>query len=193
MALHKLVFDLETQNDPRDVGGWDKHHLLKVSVLSVYSYPLDKYFCFEEDQMYRVGEMFQEADLIIGYNIKHFDYQVLQPYLNFDVTTLPTLDIMEVVADIVGHRLRLDNLAQSTLGVGKNGDGLEALRLYKQGRMDELKKYCTNDVKITKDLHDYVETYGKVLYKDYFETKEVKVKFPEPSIKKPILRQTSLF
>ncbi|HYE22602.1 MAG TPA: hypothetical protein VD998_03365, partial [Verrucomicrobiae bacterium] len=91
------------------------------------------------------------------------------------------------------HRLRLDNLAQTTLGIGKTGDGLEALRLYKQGRIDELKKYCTNDVKITKDLYDYIQTYQKVLYKDYFETREVKITFPEPVVRKPVMRQASLF
>ncbi|HYE22681.1 MAG TPA: helicase, partial [Verrucomicrobiae bacterium] len=90
MAVNKIVFDLETQKDFAEVGGRDRHHLLKVSVISVYSYLQDKYFCFTEDQVYRVGEMFQEADLIIGYNIKHFDYEVLKPYLNFDISELPT-------------------------------------------------------------------------------------------------------
>lgn len=193
MAANKLVFDLETQKSFDEVGGAGKNHLLKVSVIGVYSYPEDKYFCFTEDQVYRVGEMFQEADQIIGYNIKHFDFEVLRPYFNFNVDDLPYLDLMEEVTKLIGHRLRLDNLAQTTLGVGKNGDGLEALKLYKQGRMDELKKYCSNDVKITKDLYDYVQSYGKVLYKDYFDTKEIKINFAEPALRKPVSRQISLF
>jgi DEAD/DEAH box helicase domain-containing protein len=193
MALNKLVFDLETQKDFNEVGGRDKNHLLKVSVIGVYSYLQDKYYCFTEDQIHKVGEMFLEADLIIGYNIKHFDFPVLKPYLNFDPSTLPCLDIMEEVEKMVGHRLRLDNLAQSTLGVGKNGDGLEAIRLFRQGRMDELKKYCLNDVKITKEIYDYVLVYNKLLYKDYFETREVKMSFPEPVAKKPVVRQAALF
>jgi DEAD/DEAH box helicase domain-containing protein len=191
--LNKLVFDLETQKSFDEVGGRDRNHLLKISVISVYSYPLDKYFCFEEDQVYRVGEMFQEADQIIGYNIKNFDFAVLQPYVNFDVNELPYLDIMEEVVKVIGHRLKLDNLAQTTLGIGKNGDGLEAIKLYKQGRIEELKKYCTNDVKVTKDLYDYVQNYGKLLYKDYFETREMKIKFEEPAPRKAAARQTSLF
>lgn len=191
--LNKLVFDLETQKSFDDVGGRDKNHLLKVSVIGVYSYVENKYYCFTEDQIYRVQEMFLEADQIIGYNIKNFDLQVLKPYFNFDVTLLPALDIMEEVEKIVGHRLKLDNIAQATLGVGKNGDGLEALRLFRQGRIDELKKYCSNDVKITKEIFDYVEKYGKLLYKDYFDTKEIKINFLEPLMKKPVVRQTALF
>jgi DEAD/DEAH box helicase domain-containing protein len=193
MAVNKLVFDLETQKSFDEVGGASKHHLLKVSVVGVYSYALDKHFCFTEDQVFRVGEMFQEADQIIGYNIKHFDFEVLRPYFNFNVDDLPYLDIMEEVSKLIGYRLRLDNLAQTTLGIGKNGDGMEALKLFKQGRIDELKKYCSNDVKITKDLYDYAQSYGKVLYKDYFETRELKIAFPEPVARKPALRQTALF
>ncbi len=192
-TLNKLVFDVETQKSFDEVGGFGKNHLLKISVVSVYSYPLDKYFCFEEDEVYKLGEMFQEADQIIGYNIKSFDFEVLKPYFNFDVHSLPYLDIMEDVAKILGHRLKLDNLAQTTLGIGKNGDGLEALRLFKQGRIEELKKYCTNDVKITKDLYDYVLAYGKLLYKDYFETREMKINFTEPVPRKPVSIQASLF
>jgi DEAD/DEAH box helicase domain-containing protein len=192
-AQNKIVFDLETQKSFEEVGGYGKNHLLKISVIGVYSYLEDKHYCFTEDQVYRVGEMFQEADLIIGYNIKHFDYEVLKPYLSFDPHTLPTLDIMEEVEKLIGHRLKLDNLAQTTLGVGKNGDGLLALKLFKQGRIDELKKYCSNDVKVTKDLYDYITAYGKLLYKDYFDTRELRIAFPEPQLRKPAVRQISLF
>lgn len=192
-GLNKFVFDLETQKAFDEVGGYGKNHLLKISVIGVYSYLEDKHYCFTEDQVYRVGEMFQEADQIIGFNIKHFDYEVLKPYLSYDPHTLPTLDIMEEIEKIIGHRIRLDNVASTTLGVGKNGDGLQAIRLYRQGRIDELKKYCSNDVKITKEVYDYAQKYSKLLYKDYFDTREIKILFPEPQIRKPIMRQTSLF
>jgi DEAD/DEAH box helicase domain-containing protein len=193
MSLNKIVFDLETQKSFDEVGGRGKHDLLKISVLGLYSYPEDKYHCFTEDQVYRAGEMFQEADQIIGFNIKHFDFEVLKPYVNYDVHQLPYLDIMQEVEKIIGHRVKLDNLAQTTLGIGKNGDGLEALRMYKQGRIDELKKYCSNDVKVTKELYDYVLRYNKLLYKDYFETREIKINFAEPVSRKPAARQASLF
>ncbi|MBX4204828.1 MAG: ribonuclease H-like domain-containing protein [Candidatus Doudnabacteria bacterium] len=192
-ALNKIVFDVETQKSFEEVGGYGKNHLLKVSVVGVYSYLEDKHYCFTEDQVYRVGEMFQEADLIIGFNIKNFDYEVLKPYLTYDPHTLPTLDIMVEIEKLIGHRVRLDNVAQTTLGVGKSGDGLEALRMFRQGRIEELKKYCSQDVKITKEVYDYVQKYGKLLYKDYFDTRELKILFPEPEMRRPVQRQISLF
>ncbi|HTL39572.1 MAG TPA: ribonuclease H-like domain-containing protein, partial [Methylomirabilota bacterium] len=129
----------------------------------------------------------------IGFNIKNFDYPVLQPYLNYKIAELPTLDILEEVEKMIGHRVKLDNLAQANLGAGKSGDGLQALKYYKLGQIEELKKYCLDDVRITKELYDYVGKYGKLLFKDYFETKEIKIAFPEPSARKPIQRQAALF
>lgn len=191
--LNKIVFDLETQKSFYEVGGRGQNHLLKISVLGLYSYKTGKYECFEENEMFKVGEMFQEADEIIGFNIKNFDFEVLRPYVNFDVHALPYLDILEEITKVLGHRLKLDTLAQATLGYGKSGDGLEALRMYKQGRIDELKKYCLQDVKVTKEIYDYVMKNEKLMYKDYFETKEMQIKFKEPATKRPAQRQTSLF
>ena len=191
--LNKIVFDLETQKSFDEVGGRDKNHLLKVSVIGLYSYPQDKYYCFTEDQIHKAAEMFQQADQIIGFNIKNFDYLVLQPYLNFQIAELPTLDILEEVDKLIGHRVKLDNLAQMNLGAGKSGDGLQALKFFKLGQIEELKKYCLDDVRITKELYDYVLKYGKLLFKDYFETKEIKISFAEPTARKPVSRQTALF
>lgn len=193
MSINKIVFDVETQKSFDEVGGRDKNHLLGISVVGVYSYPQDKYFAFVESEMPKLEEMFHEADQVIGFNIKNFDFQVLKPYFSLDLDTIPYLDILIEVDKLIGHRVKLDNLAQMTLGVGKSGDGLQALSLYKAGRIDELKKYCLQDVKITKELYDYVLKYNKLIYKDYFETKEIAIIFPEPVSKKITSKQASLF
>src|SRR3989344_196816 len=191
--LNKIVLDLETQKSFEEVGGFGRNHLLKISVVGVYSYPQNKYLCFTEDQLYKLGEILQEADQIIGFNIKNFDFQVLQPYLSFKLSEIPALDILEEVEKLIGHRVKLDNLAQMTLGNGKSGDGLQALKFWKLGQIEELKKYCLDDVRITKELYDYVGKYSKLLFKDYFETREIKISFPEPAARKPITKQSALF
>ncbi len=193
MTPNKIVFDVETQKSFQEVGGRGRPDLLRISVISLYSYRDDKYYCFEENEVYRAGEMLQEADQVIGFTIKHFDLPVLQPYVNYNVQDLPILDLLIEVENIIGHRVKLDNLVQSTLGLAKTADGLEAIRMFKQGRMDELKKYCNNDVKVTKDLYDYSMKHGKLIYKDYFETREIQITLQEPTIRKPAARQTALF
>src|SRR6185503_86595 len=115
----------------------------------------DKYYSFEEHELPKLSPILQSADQIIGYNIKDFDFEVIQPYLNFNIFEVPYLDLLEEIAKVLQHRIKLEVVAQGTLGSGKSGNGLEAILYYQNGRWDLLKKYCLDDVKITKQVYDY--------------------------------------
>jgi len=108
--------------------------------------------------------LLQKAVRVVGFNIHHFDLEVLRPYISWDLKKLSTLDLMDDVKKSLGHRLYLDSLADATLGVRKSGDGMQALRWYKEGKIDEIKKYCLKDVEITKNLYDFGRKNGHVLF-----------------------------
>lgn len=190
---NKIVLDLETQREFSEVGGRNKHHLLKVSVAGIYSFADDQYRIFEERELHKLGELLAAADQVIGFNILQFDYAVLAPYVNFSLEKIPSLDILVELEKILGHRISLEAVAQATLGTGKSGSGMEALRLWKAGQLEDLKKYCLDDVKLTKEVYEYGQKYGKLLYQDFFETREIPVSFPEPQIRQNVVKQTSLF
>jgi DEAD/DEAH box helicase domain-containing protein len=103
-------------------------------------------------------------DLVVGFNLKRFDYRVLQPYTAIDLAALPTLDIMEEVQNNLGHRLSLGHLAEKTLGEQKTGDGLLALELYAAGKWEELESYCRQDVLLTQRLFAFGVEKGYLLY-----------------------------
>ncbi len=191
--MKKIVLDLETQKSFQDVGGRGKNHLLKVSVCVIYDYSTGKYTAYEEHELPKLAPLLQSADQIIGYNIKDFDFEVIQPYLNFNIHEVPYLDILEEIEKVLQHRIKLEVVAQGTLGSGKSGNGLEAILYYQNGRMDLLKKYCTDDVKITKQIYDYALKNGKLLYKDFFKTKEISLKFTEPNPRVGVMTQAALF
>jgi DEAD/DEAH box helicase domain-containing protein len=193
MSLKKIVLDLETQNLFSDVGGRGKNHLLKVSVCGIYEYETDKFSCYGENEMHKLGELLQSADQIIGFNIKDFDFEVLQPYLNFNIHDLPYLDIIEDVQKHLGRRVGLEAIAQATLGSGKGGNGKEAVLYWRNGRMDLLKKYCLEDVRITRDVYQYGMYNQKILYKDFFEIKDIPVIWQEPQPKMAVQKQVALF
>jgi hypothetical protein len=110
-------------------------------------------------------EWLKAADLIIGFNSKHFDFTVLQPYYpNFNLGQLPHLDILEEITNVLGRRLKLESVAQETLGYGKSGDGLDAIRYFRAGDWDSLIKYCLDDVKVTKEVYDYGLAHGNIWY-----------------------------
>ena len=168
--MDHIVLDLESQHEFSEVGGRDYPHLLKVSIVCCYSYAQDKFLAFEEHELGELEALLKNAGLIIGFNTKYFDYQVLQPYMKEIVLKdLPSCDLMEDVTNILGHRLSLDSIAQATLGTQKSGHGLDAIRYFREGNMEALRKYCIDDVRITRDVFEYGKTHGNVKYSSKYQ------------------------
>ncbi len=160
----QITLDVETKNIFQEVGNDVKK--LGISYVGVHDSENDEYFGFFEQDLNKMWPILEHADLIIGYNIKSFDYEVLAPYYRGDIKKFPTLDLLEVVKDILGFRLKLDNLAKGTLNRGKIGDGLDAVRYFREGKLDELAKYCLEDVRITREIFDYALFNNKLKYPD---------------------------
>lgn len=176
----RLVLDLETQREFNDVEG-RKPELLGVSVVGIYCYGADRYDTYLESELRTLVPILQEAELLIGFNIKRFDLPVLAPYLPFATTTLPVLDILDDVVKQLGHRVSLESLAQATLGKGKSGSGLQALAWFKEGKLDLIKKYCLDDVRLTKEVYDHGRRHGKLFATNRYgsEKLEIPVFWPE--------------
>jgi len=170
--MDKLVFDIETKNTFADVGGHTNLKNLDVSLIGAYSYDQNKYFGFTEHEIDMAAELFKSAGLIIGFSINRFDIPVLAKYFPFNISAIPALDLLEELELGMGKRISLDLLAKENLGVGKTHGGLEAPRLYREGKIDELRDYCLNDVKITKELYELAERQ-KFLKVPQRESKEI--------------------
>jgi DEAD/DEAH box helicase domain-containing protein len=163
-SIHFGVFDIETQRSAQEVGGWHRADLMGISCAVVYDSKAETFIEYLEDQVPLLIEHLKRFDLVIGFNIKRFDFHVLGGYSDFDFRKLPTLDILEEVHKRLGYRLSLDHLASVTLGKKKTADGLQALKWWKQGRIQEIIDYCKADVKITKDLFQYGQKNGYLLF-----------------------------
>jgi DEAD/DEAH box helicase domain-containing protein len=158
------VLDLETCCSAADVGGWGQCHRMGVSLVVLQESHTGVATTYREHDLKRLGERLKKLDLIVGFNIKRFDYQVLQPYTTVPLAELPTLDILEEVHVLLGHRLSLNHLAEKTLGEKKTGDGLLALELYAAGKWEELESYCRQDVLLTHRLFEYGVRHGYLVY-----------------------------
>ena len=80
---------------------------------------------------------------------------VLRGYTDRDLSRLPCFDIMWDLEERLGFRPKLESVAVPTLGCGKGGDGLQALEWWRLGEVDKIVEYCTEDVRITRDLYDF--------------------------------------
>jgi len=159
-------FDLETQRLAQEVGGWQNKHLMRVSVAVVYETPADNFSVYQEEDVPRLIEHLRQLDLIVGFNIVSFDYEVLKAYSAIDFKKLLTFDLLAEVKKRLGFRLSLDHLAKSSLGKGKSGDGLQAVRWLREGKLDLVIEYCKDDVLLTRDLFYFGLDNGYLLYEN---------------------------
>lgn len=167
MSTKNIVyFDLETQKSAQEVGGWHNKAAMKMSIGVTYSTARESYKIYPENQAEDLVKELQRADCVVGFNIIDFDYKVLSAYTIFDFSQVPTLDLLTDVEKKIGRRIKLDAIAHETLGVGKTADGLEALKWWKEGKIQEIAEYCCYDVKTTWQVHDYGSRWGKVFYKN---------------------------
>ncbi len=174
-----IYLDVETQLLSDDVGGWGHIDKMKVAIVVIYSSKEDKFYHFTEGSMFYLLDKLKEATLVVGFNIKNFDYKVMQPYyLDFDLKTLPTYDILEESNKKLGHRISLQAFAEPTLNIGKSADGLKAVEWFKSGEIQKIIDYCKQDVIVTRDLYLFAERNGYLKFNDKKTGKE-KVVFLE--------------
>ena len=171
MAKNIVYFDLETQRSADEVGGWGKISRMGMSVGVTYNTTRGDYRIYGEKQVNDLLTDLQRADLVVGFNILRFDYEVLHGYTSFDLSQLPTLDMMVKLADTLQHRLSLDSIATATFGVEKTAEGLQAIQWFKEGRMLEIAEYCCYDVKITKLVHEHGQRHRQLHYQNRFGKK----------------------
>jgi DEAD/DEAH box helicase domain-containing protein len=158
------VFDLETQKSAAEVGGWHRADKMLVSVGVVYDSGRDDYLIFREGEVRQLIAHLRTLEVVVGFNNKRFDNQVLSGYEAHDLAALPTVDILEKVKQRLGYRISLNNLAESTLGIKKNADGLMALKWYREGRVDKIIAYCRRDVEVTRNLYRFGLEHGYLLF-----------------------------
>lgn len=163
MKKFPVVLDIETKYTFRDFA---EHAKLQVSVAALYDYKDKSSRVFEEKELNELFPILENASYIVGYNIVSFDLPVLQPYYHGKINHFSTFDILDDIKNKIGRRLALNDVAFATFGEKKSGHGLMAIELFKDGRIDELKKYCMDDVLLTKNLFEHGAKDGQINYLD---------------------------
>lgn len=166
-----VYFDLETQKSAEEVGGWNHISRMGMSVGVTFSTSRGDYRIFGEAQVNELITDLQRADLVVGFNILRFDYEVLHGYTALDLRQVPTLDMMISLQETLQHRLSLDSIATATFGLEKTAEGLQAIEWFKQGRLCEIAEYCCYDVKLTRLVHEYGLKHRQLHYRNKFGNK----------------------
>ncbi len=173
--MRKITFDIETKNTFQDVESNDPV-ALDISVVCIHdSGDAEKgieptgdngYSSYLQADFPKLWPILERADMFITFNGNHFDIPLLNKYYSGDLTKIKSLDLLSEVRDSLGRRIKLDTLAEATLGKKKTGHGLDAIVWWQKGEIDKIIKYCLEDVKITKELYDYAYKNKHLKYKD---------------------------
>ncbi|MBI4155759.1 MAG: ribonuclease H-like domain-containing protein [Candidatus Zambryskibacteria bacterium] len=176
--MKRIVFDIETRNVFQDVGS-DKPEDLDISVVCLYDYETNTYHSFLQEEFDKMWPILEKADVLISYNGDHFDIPLLNKYCKAagrgEITKIRSLDILKEIRNCYGRRMKLDQVAEGTLGINKSGNGLDAIVWWRNGEIEKIRKYCLDDVRITKDVYEYALKNKKLLFREGPFTKEIKM------------------
>jgi DEAD/DEAH box helicase domain-containing protein len=170
--MRYVVFDLETQNLFSEVESNNPADL-DISVGCVYDSGTDAYTTVTVDEIHKLWPILEEAEALVGYNSNHFDIPLLNKYYPGDLTKIKSIDLLASIRDSLGKRIRLDSVAQGTLNAKKSGNGLMAIKWWREGDIESIKKYCKQDVKVTKEIFEYALENKKIIFKDGHKKREV--------------------
>ncbi|MBI2612451.1 ribonuclease H-like domain-containing protein [Candidatus Kaiserbacteria bacterium] len=172
--MRVVTFDIETANWMDETGSGDPADL-SIAVVGIHDSENDTYTCFLEHELPQLWKILERTDLLVGYNSDHFDIPLLNKYYPGELSHIRSLDLLQEVYGSLGRRLKLDTIAEATLGERKSADGLQSLKWWRQGEVEKVKEYCQKDVELTKRIFDYALQNSALKYRDLGALKEIKL------------------
>jgi DEAD/DEAH box helicase domain-containing protein len=164
-----LVLDVETQYMSHEVaGGWSAVDKFRVALVVTWDEAHDMRVWYEED----VPRLLAEAanfSPIVTYNGEGFDFKVLGAYGDVKHLYERSSDVLAALGKKAGFRVKLDSLAQATLGKSKTGTGAESVEWWRSGDpvlRQKVVDYCKRDVELTRDLYLFGKEKGYFLVED---------------------------
>ena len=172
--MREITFDIETRNLIPAFGRGDMTKL-DLAIVGIHDSETNEYSSYSQEELPKLWPIIEKADVLIGFNSDSFDVPLLNNYYPGDLTKIRSIDLLSEVYKMLGRRIRLQTLAEATLGAGKSGSGILAVEWWQQGLYDKVREYCLQDVKVTRELYDYARMHGKLKYKDLSKDKDVKI------------------
>ena len=172
--MRTVVFDIETANWFGDGGRSEPSHL-QIALVGVHDSATDSYDSFLEADFPRLWKILEATDVLVGFNSDHFDIPLLNKYYPGDLAKIQSIDLMKEMYGALGRRVRLDAVADGTLGKKKSGHGGQSLVWWRNGEVEKVREYCLKDVELTKELYEYAVKNGHLKYRELGGVHEAKL------------------
>ena len=170
--MRRITFDIETAGAAAAGPIFDPK-TMEMTVVCIHDTETDLFSSYTVPELPNLWPILEKADLLVGYNSDHFDIPILNKYYAGNLSQIRSVDLLAEIRNVLGRRLKLDSVAEATLGRKKSGNGLDAVTWWRNGEYEKVKKYCIEDVRITKDVYEYALKNGKVHYLDFGEKRDI--------------------
>jgi|688.fasta_scaffold74376_4 hypothetical protein len=178
--MNYITFDIETYS-PSYLKHIDTSEF-RTSVVGAYISWIDKYLAFFESEIEDFLKLLLEADLIVGFNHLWFDFPVLQKYCSYNLSELPSYDLLLEFEKQAGFKIKLNDLCKANLTDDIKTDSYQQFKNYhKENKWFELADYCLNDVRLTENLFRLIRSGKTLKYFDLHQQKEVLLAKPVAS------------
>lgn len=169
-----LTFDIETTNTFDEVGSSNPADL-DLAVVCVHDSYTDRITHYFKEDLGKLWPLIEEASMLVSYNGDHFDIPLLNKYYAGDLNNIKSLDLMKEVKNVIGRRVKLDDIATATLGESKSADGLQSIIWWRQGKIADVVSYCKQDVLVTRKVYDFAMKKGYLEYNNRGVKEKIKL------------------
>ena len=179
-----MALDIETGNYSWEIGGWDKTASFEPTVVATWNGEDGNIYCNKSLSVDATVKALhprtlgddldthvKKGGVIIGHNIKAFDLPVLRDALDCwtagdMLKTESVIDTKNLVnkAAMTQQKVMtsLKDLVKHTLSDNKLMNSEDAPMAWRQGKYDEVAKYCLSDAQLTYDLYQFGKSEGYV-------------------------------
>lgn len=162
--LHYVVFDIETQKNPKNIpGGWAAARRGEAGMSCAVAYDSKTNWAYlfgpGQEEAGRLAALLRGC-IVISYNGIDFDIPALEGMIGKHIEINEHIDILAKIVQTTGSRkgFTLNNVSDFTLGQRKDGFSPFAPEIFQDAMSDhperwvELLEGCMRDVRLTRDL-----------------------------------------
>lgn len=181
--MNILVFDAEIKKAiPNKDGsvidgieyceGWHDHANMGISVMGAYESITGRARVFMDDNKEEFFRAIEKADLVVGFNSKAFDANLVKAAWDYEIPEDKHYDILVEVWKAKGLSgtfqypshigYGLDALCEKNLGIRKTGHGALAPVDWQQGKIGKVIDYCLNDIQMTRLIMSRIINTGEL-------------------------------
>lgn len=133
-------------------GGWEDYEGMGISVITAYDFVEESYRIYLQDNMNEFRTTVNSRNIIIGYNNRRFDDNVLRAN-SIDIPDAKSYDLWRAITNtqVDGHKkgFNLDAMLVANGLEGKTGLGADAPKQAQTGQWGKLINYCLDDTRKT--------------------------------------------